>query len=93
VPSVKSARRPPLGGAKAGGFSPSASVHVPPGGAKAGGIAPTAIVLAVFYPVLVRDGWHPAADHHDLIAFGTELLAVIAFIFVSGKLVARRLFR
>lgn len=52
--------------------------------------------MTVVYAVGTADGWHPgwhpAADHHDLVAYGTELLVVVAFIFVGGKLVARRLF-
>jgi hypothetical protein len=51
------------------------------------------LVPTVVYAVGAADGWHLTADHHDLVAYGTELLVVIAFIFVGAKLVARRLFR
>lgn len=49
--------------------------------------------VTVVYAVSTADGWHLAADHDDLVAYGTELLVVVAFIFVGAKLVARRLFR
>jgi hypothetical protein len=56
--------------------------------------APAALSLVtVVYAVGTADAWHLAADHHDLVAYGTELLVVVAFIFVGAKLVARRLFR
>jgi hypothetical protein len=53
-------------------------------------IAPS-VVLA--YAVVTHDGYHLAADHHDLIAYGTELALVLGVIFVGGRLVAGRLFR
>jgi hypothetical protein len=53
----------------------------------------TLSLVTVFYAIGVHDGWHLAADHHDLAAYGTELLAVVVFVFVGAKLVGRRLFR
>lgn len=50
-------------------------------------------LVTIVYAVETAVGWHLAADHHDLVAYGTELLVVVAFIFVGAKLVARRLFR
>jgi hypothetical protein len=49
-------------------------------------------LVTVVYAVGTADGWHLAADHHELVAYGTELLVLVAFIFVGSKLVARRLF-
>jgi hypothetical protein len=56
--------------------------------------APAGLVpfVTVVYAAVTADGWHLAADHHDLVAYGTELLVVVAFIFVGARLVARRLF-
>ena len=42
---------------------------------------------------MTHDGYHLLADHHDPIAYGTELGLVVALIFVGGRVVARRLFR
>ena len=50
-------------------------------------------VVTVVYAVAAADGWHLAADHHDLVEYGPELFVVVAFIFVGARLVARRLFR
>lgn len=48
-------------------------------------------VLAV---VAVREpDYHVPADHHDPVAFGTEIAVVIAAVFVAGKLVAARVLR
>jgi hypothetical protein len=81
------------GGAKVGGFAPSASVPVSPGGVTAGGIAPVAHIVSVVYVIGTHDGYHIAADHDDLIAYGTELALVIALVFVGAKLVVARLLR
>jgi hypothetical protein len=92
-----SARVPvPPGGVRVGGFGPSARVDVPPGGVRVGGFGPgeliaPAVVLA--YAVVTHDGYHLAADHHDLVAYGTELALVLGVVFVGGRLVAGRLFR
>jgi hypothetical protein len=53
-------------------------------------VAP-AVVLA--YAVVAHDGYHLAADHKDLVAYGLELAVVAVLIFVGGRLVAGRLFR
>ena len=82
------------GGARAGGFAPSASVPVSPGGATASGIGPIALVFAVFYPTdPAHSGWHLATDPSDLIVYGMDLAVVVAFVFVSAKLVATRRLR
>ena len=54
---------------------------------------PTVIIAGVVlaYAVVTHDSYHLAADHHDLIAYGTELALVVGVIFVGGKLVAGRL--
>jgi hypothetical protein len=54
--------------------------------------APAALSLGVtvVYAIGTAEGWHLAADHHDLVAYGTELLVVMALIFVGGRLVAGR---
>ena len=49
--------------------------------------------MVVAYALVTHDGYHLAADHHDLIAYGTELALVVGVIFVGGRLVAGRLFR
>jgi hypothetical protein len=48
--------------------------------------------VVIAYAVVTHDGWHLAADHHDLIAYGTELALVVALLFVGGRIVAGRLF-
>ena len=50
------------------------------------------MILAYAIPG-IHDGYHVASDHHDLIAYGTELALVLAFVFVGAKLVAARLLR
>ena len=83
-----------LGVARAGGFAPSASVPVSPGGATTGRIGPIALVFAVFYPTdPAHPGWHLAGDPPDLIVYGLDLAVVVAFVFVSAKLVAARRLR
>jgi hypothetical protein len=47
--------------------------------------------ILVAYAVVTHDGYHLATDHHDLVAYGTELALVPGLIFVGGKLVAGRL--
>ena len=53
-------------------------------------IAPAAVIA---YTVVTHGDYHLAADHHDLIAYGTELALVACFIFVGGRLVAARRLR
>jgi hypothetical protein len=48
-------------------------------------------LVTVVYAVGTADGWHLAANHDDLVAYGTELLVVVAFVFVGARLVARRI--
>jgi hypothetical protein len=79
------------GGVTAGGFAPTASVPVSPGGVTVGGIAP--LIASIVYLIGTHDGYHVAADHHDLVAYGTELALVIALVFVGAKLVVARLLR
>jgi hypothetical protein len=57
--------------------------------------APAALIgpAVLAYAVVTHDGYHLASDHHDLIAYGTELALVVALIFVGGRLVAGRLLR
>jgi hypothetical protein len=84
------------GGARVGGFAPSAQAAVPAGGVRTGGFGPAELIgpaVVVAYAVVTHDGYHLAADHHDLIAYGTELALVVGVIFVGGRLVAGRLFR
>ncbi len=81
------------GGASAGGLAPSASVPVSRAGVTAGGVAPFALIVSVVYAVGTHDGYHVAADHHDLVAYGTELALVVALVFVGAKLVGARLLR
>ena len=80
-------------GARAGGFAPSASVPASPGGATASGIGPIALLVSVVYAIGTHDGYHVAADPHDLIAYGTRLALVVALVFVGAKLVLARLLR
>jgi hypothetical protein len=49
--------------------------------------------IVVAYAIVTDHGYHLAADHHDLIAYGTELALALCLIFVGGKLVAGRRFR
>lgn len=53
-------------------------------------VAPSVVIA---YAVMTHDGYHLPADHHDPIAYGTELGLVLALIFVCGRLVAGRLLR
>ena len=84
------------GGATAGGLAPSVRVAVSAGGARAGGFGPAELIgpaVVVAYALVTHDGYHLAANHHDLIAYGTELALVVGVIFVGGRLVAGRLSR
>ena len=86
-------------------MGPSASVPVPSGrvhevgasftvGASMIGSAEHWVApVLIAYAVVTHDGYHLAADHHDLIVYGTELALVVAFVFVSAKLVGARLLR
>jgi hypothetical protein len=49
--------------------------------------------VIVVYAIGTHDGYHVAADHHDLVAYGTELALVVALVFVGAKLVGARLLR
>jgi hypothetical protein len=97
APSPRIREAVPPGGARASGFAPIAEVAVTPGVVTAGGFGPAeligpAVVLAYAVLPKLHDGYHLAADHHDLIAYGTELALVVGVIFVGGRLVAGRLF-
>jgi hypothetical protein len=55
-------------------------------------VAPAVVLAyALVRPPGEHDGYHLAADHDDLIVYGTELAVVLALIFVGGRLVAGRL--
>ena len=79
--------------------APSATVSAKAGTLAAGAVAsapaPRVIVAGVVlaYAVVTHGGYHLAADHHDLIAYGSELALVLALIFVGGRIVAGRRFR
>lgn len=57
--------------------------------------APAALIplVTIVYAIGTHDGYHVAADHHDLVAYGTELALVVALVFVGAKLVGARLLR
>jgi hypothetical protein len=52
-------------------------------------------VLAVTFTTAVPAAPHPhlPADHRNPFAYGGELVLAMAFLFVGGRLVARRFFR